>query len=689
MAISIAGYVFYEKQKENLKQEKWGQLGAVADLKVSQIANWRKERVGDGGIIFESPFIGPRLQQWFQDPKTTGLEKEILSWMASLPRQYQSYERVLLLDAKGIVRLSVPEGEKVLDSFSKTLVLEAARDKRVMLSDLYRDETLNIIRLSLLVPILIRKGESPATVAVILLRIDPQRFLYPLIQTWPTPSRTSETLLIRREGDEVVFLNELRRRKNTALTLRFPISRQELPAAMAAQGQEKVTEGFDYWGAPVLVATRRIPDSPWFLVAKVDQEEIYAPILMEARLIAVLVGVLVIGVAVSVGFLWRGQYLKAQRRSENALRESEQRFRSVLENSVDGVFRRNLQTGRFDYLSPAIQNLTGYSVEEVSSFDINAFLGLIHPDDLSVVQREIKRELAECRAVGQATGNSELRFKHKDGEYRWLATNTKVLADPDGQPLYRLGVVRNITERKRAEEALRQRDAELERVNKELEAFSYSVSHDLRTPLVGISGLSEILLGKYSQDLPKKGQHCLRVIQREAQNMLQLIDDLMAFSRFQRQEIKHAPIDMSRLAKTVCDGLKSMMPKQGMKVDIKPLLPARGDRAMIRQVFHNLLSNAIKFTKPREAGIIEIGCLTGENDHIYYVKDNGVGFEMQHAANLFEAFQRLHSAEEFEGTGIGLAIVQRIIHRHGGRVWADGKVNEGAIFYFALPIKQP
>ena len=150
--------------------------------------------------------------------------------------------------------MSVPEGEKVLDPFSKTLVLEAARNKRVILSDLYRDETSNVIRLSLLVPIVIQRGGSPVTVAVILLRIDPQRFLYPLIQSWPTPSRSSETLLIRREGEEVVFLNELRHRKNTALTLRFPISRQGLPAAMAARGQEGIAEGFDYRGVPVLAA---------------------------------------------------------------------------------------------------------------------------------------------------------------------------------------------------------------------------------------------------------------------------------------------------------------------------------------------------------------------------------------------------------------------------------------------------
>ena len=273
--------------------------------RVRQIVNWREERVEDGAIIFENPFVALRIQKWLHDPKATEAGKEILRWMTSLqrPQQYQSYQSVLLLDAKGIVRLSVPEGERTLDPFSKTLAIETVKNKKVILSDLYQEEPSNVIRLSLLVPILIQRGGSPFRVAVILLRIDPQQFLYPLIQLWPTPSRTSETLLIRREGEEVIFLNELRHLENTALALRFPMSRQQLPAAMATLGHEGIAEGFDYRGVPVLAAARKIPGSPWFLVAKVDQDEIYAPIRMETRLIAALVGALVIGAAVSAGFL--------------------------------------------------------------------------------------------------------------------------------------------------------------------------------------------------------------------------------------------------------------------------------------------------------------------------------------------------------------------------------------------------
>ncbi|OGP95568.1 MAG: hypothetical protein A2157_16565 [Deltaproteobacteria bacterium RBG_16_47_11] len=252
--------------------------------------------------------------------------------------------------------------------------------------------------------------------------------------------------------------------------------------------------------------------------------------------------------------------------------------------------------------------------------------------------------------------------------------------------------IEDITERKKAEDeikrlnqTLKHRAIELEAAYKELETFSYTVSHDLRTPLLGMNGLSRVLIERYSNHLDAKGQQFLSIMHSSTQKMLQLIDDLLIFSRSEHQEMKPSDIDMGEMARAVFEELNSIIPEQTLRLDIKPLPPARGDQSMIRQVFINLLSNAIKFTRLKETGVIEIGCRVKENQNIYYVKDSGVGFEMQYAGKLFEVFHRHHSVDEFEGTGIGLAIVQRIIHRHGGKVWAEGKVNEGAIFHFTLP----
>jgi len=252
--------------------------------------------------------------------------------------------------------------------------------------------------------------------------------------------------------------------------------------------------------------------------------------------------------------------------------------------------------------------------------------------------------------------------------------------------------IEDITERKRAEdeikklnEALKHRAFELEAAYKELETFSYSISHDLRTPLVVIGGFSRVLLEKYSNHLDAKGQRFLGIIHSSADKMLQLIDDLLTFSRSEHQQMKPSDIDMGELAKAVFEELRSIIPEQTLQLDIKTLPPAQGDQSMIRQVFVNLLSNAIKFTRPKGAGVIQIGCMVKENQNIYCVKDNGVGFDMRYVDELFGVFQRRHNVDEFEGTGIGLAIVQRIIQRHGGQVWAEGEVNKGATFYFTLP----
>ncbi|WP_315706460.1 MULTISPECIES: sensor histidine kinase [unclassified Bradyrhizobium] len=230
-------------------------------------------------------------------------------------------------------------------------------------------------------------------------------------------------------------------------------------------------------------------------------------------------------------------------------------------------------------------------------------------------------------------------------------------------------------------------NARLEASNKELEAFSYSISHDLRVPLRAIDGFSRLLLEDYSSKLDAEGQRVLNVVRDSTLKMAELIDDILAFSGVGRSELISVQIDMDGLVRHLLRVFEPTVAGRKLTFDIKPLAPAQGDAAMIRQVWTNLIENAIKFTGPKPDAVIEIGSTTGEKETIYYVKDNGVGFDMQYASKLFDAFQRLHGAE-FTGAGIGLAIVKRIVARHDGRVWADGKVNEGATIYFALPVQE-
>jgi len=232
-----------------------------------------------------------------------------------------------------------------------------------------------------------------------------------------------------------------------------------------------------------------------------------------------------------------------------------------------------------------------------------------------------------------------------------------------------------------------ERTAQLEAANRELEAFTYSVSHDLRAPLRGVDSFSRMVMEDYGPKLDDEGRRMLNVVRTESQRMGQLIDDLLNFSRAGRLEVRHQSINMTALVQGLIDKLE-LPPERLRGIAVRPLTNAYGDSTLIQQVWVNLLSNAVKFTRHQSAPEIEIGVTFADGFATYHIKDNGAGFDARYVHKLFGVFQRLHTEDEFEGTGVGLALVQRIVHRHGGKVWAEGEVNKGATFYFSLPVAE-
>jgi signal transduction histidine kinase len=295
--------------------------------------------------------------------------------------------------------------------------------------------------------------------------------------------------------------------------------------------------------------------------------------------------------------------------------------------------------------------------------------------------RRLTKPLVQITHAAEAitAGNLGERVSvQRDDELGRLARSFNIMAEQVSRSRHHL------------EAQVTQRTQALENTNAELESFSYSVSHDLRAPLRAIHGFARILLEDHRAQLDSEAQRLLGVIDQNTRRMGQLIDDLLAFSRLGRKEIASAPVDMRDLANTVADDIRrTEVARNGtLTIVVDPLAPARGDRALLLQVFSNLLQNAAKFTRDRADARVEVGSRPDGGQTVYYVKDNGAGFDARYSDKLFGVFQRLHTTEQFDGTGVGLAIVKRIVQHHGGRVWAEGGIDQGATFYFTLPVEE-
>jgi PAS domain S-box-containing protein len=295
------------------------------------------------------------------------------------------------------------------------------------------------------------------------------------------------------------------------------------------------------------------------------------------------------------------------------------------------------------------------------------------------------RELLETILPQKAAfDNYEVEHDFTGVGRRIMLLNARQIQRVWGKERIILLAIEDITERKAIEAGLETTRKELEAANKELEAFTYSVSHDLRAPLRGVLGFSRILVDEYAAQLPPEVQRYLGLVHSNTQQMGRLVDDLLSFSRFSRQAMAATLIDPATLVREAFDMLSSGQPERSVKMTIGDLTACRGDRGLLKQVFVNLISNALKFTRQRDPAIIEVGSRRMDGQTVYFVRDNGAGFDMRYVGKLFGVFQRLHSAETYEGTGVGLAIVQRIVHRHGGRIWAEGEIDKGATFFFTL-----
>jgi PAS domain S-box-containing protein len=384
-----------------------------------------------------------------------------------------------------------------------------------------------------------------------------------------------------------------------------------------------------------------------------------------------------------------------QKQTEESLRRKEQQYRFLTENMKDVIWIMDVDTLYFRYISPSVERLRKYTADEIAARPMeDSLIPEVRTHFKNIILQRSNDFLSKKVSPDQFY-TDEVEQLCKDGSTVWTEVITRYYFNEEREKVEIIGVTREITDRKRAEAKIRALNFELEQrviertaqvgvLNHELEDFSYSISHDLRAPLRTLEGFSQVILEDYDNRLDSTGKDYLNRIRSASKRMASLIDDLLHLSRISRAQPVFSEIDLSVLAQNVFNELIQSQPERQIKFLVAPNLKVRADENMMSVVFNNLLENAIKFTPKNQETCIEVGSEMQDGRQVFFVKDNGIGFNMAHVDKLYNAFQRLHGLGEYDGNGIGLAIVKRIILHHGGQVWAKSTVDKGATFYFSL-----
>ena len=815
--IVIAGYLYYQNYRQHYRVEVERQLSAIAELKADELVDWRQERLGDASIFYKNAAFSALVRRSFQDPQDVEVQDHLRTWMGQFQARL-SYDRVFLLDTHGVARIAVPDTPEPVAPHLVRDAAETLRSGKVTFLDFHRDAPDGPIHLAVLVPIL-DKQDADRPLGVLVLRIDPATYLYPFLNRWPTPSRTAETLIIRRDGDDALFLNELRFQKNTALALRAPLTRKEQPAVMAALGQQGIVEGVDYRGVPVIAAVRAVPDSPWFLVARMDTSEVYAPLRERLWLMIVLVGILLLAAGAGIGLVWRQQSVRfyreksevaqALRQSEEylsitlhsigdaviatdtdgrvvrmnpvaehltgwplaeaagralgevfritnarmgelvadplakalatgevvalgndtamiardgtqrqiadtaapirdaqgrirgavlvfydvtteyqvkkALRQSEERFRTLVESVTDYTYRVTVQDGRVVETThgPGCLGVTGYPPEEFLA-DPELWFRISHPEDQAAVL-----DPAAKLSSGRKAPPLEHRIIHKNGEIRWVRNTPVPRYDERGQYTGYEGLIQDITEYRTMLDHFLQAQ-KMEAVGQ----LAGGVAHDFRNQLTVIKGYSEMLLrGKLVEGEGRK--HIAEILQA-VDRSANLTSQLLSFSR--KQVLRPQVIDVNQL---IGDMTKSMarMIAEDIRMSVVSAADAghvKVDPGEFQQALVNLVLNA-RDAMPK-GGQLRIETANVDLDEEFVrrnigarpgphvmvgVSDTGVGMDGETAKRIFEPF--FTTKPVGQGAGLGLSMVYGFVQQAEGCITVQSQPDRGTTFRIYLP----
>jgi PAS domain S-box-containing protein len=678
------GYSLYRDQERSIKQESERQLEAIARLKVEQIVRWRTTRLNNALEVTEKSYFMDSVRRWLRSPNAHD-EAYIRKRLDALMK-IRRYQDVMLLDAAGHMKLDIMDPKGLLSTHThvRQTLARSFQEKKPLISDFHSGPSTLGPHIDVVAPIFTAPEGAGEPLGAIVFRNDPNDFLYPLIQGWPIVSESAETLLVRRDGDDVLFLNELRHRKGTAFNLRIPLSQQDLPAAMVIQGTRGLVEGRDYRGVKVLAAVEPVPDSPWFIVAKEDKSEVFALWRIRSRLIILLLVGIMMTLFLIFLVLWQYNakaYYRKLFDAQKSINESERKFRELFEHMQSaGAIYQAVDDGEdfiFIDFNPAAEKVEGVSRDEVLGRKVTeVFPGVKASGIFDLFKR--------VHTTGQ--GGLLVEAFYSDARDTGSWRRNAVFKLPSGNVV---ALYDDISERKHWETEREKLVIDLEKKNAEMERFTYTVSHDLKSPIITIKGfVAELEKSVASGDMETFTSD-VRRISNAADRMKTMLDDVLKISRIGRVVGPFARIDVVGMLGEVKANLAGALNAQGVAIDVaQDLPPVFGDTYRLTELFQNLIENAIKFMGGQAEPRVEVGSFERDGERIFYVRDNGIGIDPKYAASIFELFNKLDA--KGDGAGVGLSVVKRIVEVHGGKIWMESEGKGcGATFFFTIPGKEP
>ena len=688
--ILTAGSLIYRSYTNYYRTQIEQELSSIAKIKVAEIQQWKDERLQDAKLVLDSTNFQKLVRRYFLNKSDRDAKKQLEDWLRRYSK-HGSIDQTRLLNPKGVTVLCFPPKRPPTSTFVASRIQEVIKSKSITVVDFYRHPYDQRIFASILVPILDKSAEKDA-IGVVSMRLDPQKQLFPIVLHWPTPGNIGEISLVRRDGDAVLVLSKLRFQENSAMNLRIPLDKINNPSVMAVLGKTGVVEGIGYPNeVPVMADVRAVPDSPWFLVAGMNADEVYAEAQLNLWTIAGFVIALIFASGAVIAFLWRKQsidFYRRQHESAEALRESETTIRSIGDNLPNAMLYQMIvdKSGnrKLTFVSETIRKFYGCTPEEAMA-DVNRLYGRFFKEDRERFRKEEDAAI-EKRSVFQ----SEARVYDPSSGLRWShwASRPRLLAD--GRTIWD-GVEFDITKNKQVESDLLAAKQAAEAAVRSKATFVDIAAHELRNPITAFS-----LLLQYFQKQIEKGHPLSKTdfdrLKAPADRISDLVSDLLDVSRMERGLVVLRPvqIDMASLVAKNVEEFLIQVPKRHIRLT-KPDHPVEieADPVRINQVLSNLIDNAIKYT-PKDRPI-EVTVEQTENTVRVSVVDHGAGIPKEDQQDIFAPFSRgtTETTTRASGLGLGLSICRAIIELHQGTIGVLSEAGQGSTFYFELPKQRP